>query len=180
MYRLALLAMLTLALLVAACGKDATAPKLPRDFHLSDPEILFHFLYHKDSLGVLQTQPYPDTAIMRWYKGTPEKPDSAILLAEIQITGTDTTCAFFLVADSTPLYFDVGWKRHGVTIMGLATVGPFNPLNPNDYDHYWDVMTSEDTLADSRTASINSSRTTSFCTPIHIARDSIAAPVPAP
>ena len=170
--------LLVLLALLAACSKDSTGVRPPPDFHLSDPEILFHFFYHRDSAGApLHTEPYPDTAIMRWYKGTPAHPETAELLAQVGITGTDTVCAFFLVADSTPLFFDLGWKRHGVITMGVATVGPFDPTNPDNYDHYWDISLSEDTLAGSASANIESSRSVSYCR-AGITRDSIAAGAP--
>lgn len=152
----------------AACGKDPGGPN-PQ---LHDPEILFHFFYHRDSAGgPLHTEPYPDTAIMRWFEGMPG--DSVRhLLAQVAITGTDTVCAYFLVASGTSMYFDLGWKRHGDTTWGVATVGPFNAANPDDYDPYWDVSISEDTLTGSTSAGLASHRTASFC-PAGMPRDSI-------
>jgi hypothetical protein len=164
--------LLPLLAVLAACGKDPSGVKPGPVLH--DPEILFHFFYHRDSAGgPLHMEPYPDTAIMRWYEGTPEKPELAKVLAQVEITGVDTVCAYFLVAKGTAMYFDLGWKRHGVTTWGLATVGPFNPANPDDYDPYWDVSMSEDTLAGAAGANLVSSRTTSFC-PARIQRDSIS------
>jgi hypothetical protein len=159
-----------LMLAIAACGKDPSGVRPQPIFH--DPEILFHFFYHRDSAGgPLNTAPYPDTAVMRWYAGTPALPELAILLAQVEITGVDSTCAYFLVASGTAMYFRLGWKRHGATTM-FSTIGPFNPTNPDDYDPYWDIAVSMDTLTGTFTSGGASSRTTSFC-PIGMARDSI-------
>ena len=107
---------------------------------------------------------------MRWYRdSTPDR-----LLAQVEITGADSVCAFFLVTSGTPMYFDIGWKRHGVTTI-YNTVGPFDPTNPDNYDPYWDVSMYEDTLTGTSSASISSHRTTSFC-PGGFRRDSVRAP----
>lgn len=144
--------------LLVACGHEN--PVNPSDstvYH--DPEILF-----------TMNAAYPDTAIMRWYRdSTPDR-----LLAQVEITAGDSVCAFFLVTSGTPMYFDIGWKRHGVTTI-YNTIGPFNPTNPDDYDPYWRVSVSEDTLTSSTSASVESHRTLSFC-PGGFRRDSVRAP----
>lgn len=159
--------------LFAACGKNpvGTPPPPPPSLDLHDPEILFHFFYHRDSPGgALHTEPYPDTAIMRWYRdSTPDR-----LLAQVEISGVDTVCAYFLVTSGTPMYFDILWKRHGTITSSGTTVGPFDPTNPKDNDAYWDVQVSEDTLAKGGSSSVASSPTLSFC-PKGMRRDSISA-----
>ena len=151
-------AALPLCLLVLACGKDPSGVKQPGpEYH--DPEILF-----------TMNKAYPDTAIMRWYRdSTPDR-----LLAQVEITRADSVCAFFLVTSGTPMYFDIGWKRHGVVSV-FHTVGPFNPENPDDYDPYWSINMVEDTVAGSASAYIESHRTKSFC-PVTVGRDSVRAP----
>lgn len=151
-----------LFLLLTACG-DSSGPGSTPPVEYHDPEILF-----------TMNAAYPDTAIMRWYRETGVK-DS--LLAQVEITAGNSVCAFFLVTSGTPMYFDIGWKRHGVTTI-YSTVGPFNPTNPDDYDPYWHVSVSEDTLTSSVGTEMQSSRTRSFC-PQGVPRDSITArPLP--
>lgn len=151
---------LLVVVLLAACGDSNGPSSPPVEYH--DPEILF-----------TMDKAYPDTAIMRWYRDS--TPD--VLLAQVEITAGDSVCAFFLVTSGTPMYFDIGWKRHGVTTV-YNTVGPFNPTNPDDYDPYWHVSVSEDTLTGSTGFGAESSRTTSLC-PQGVPRDSVnARPLP--
>jgi hypothetical protein len=157
-------------LLAIACGKDSTGVKPPPDFHLSDPEIFFHFWYQPPAHPVVS---YGDTAVLRWWSGSSSSPQTSVLLAQVQITGTDSTCAYFLVAAGTQMYFDVGWKKNGA-VNALNTIGPFDPKNPDNYDHYWDIYVSEDTATGSFYMDGNSNRTTSFC-PKTLVRDSITA-----
>lgn len=160
---------MSLLLLLAACAKSpvAVSPPPPPPPPLHDPEIYFHFRYQHDSAGAVI--PYADTAVMRWYDGTPANKASAINLAQVEITGIDSTCAYFLVAKGTPMYFDISWRHKGV-LSTIATMGPFNPANPDDYDTYWDVEIAEDSLA--MTGGITHNPTLSFC-PKSVTRDSV-------
>jgi hypothetical protein len=170
-------------LLLAACGGShtVTAPPPPVG-SLHDPEIWFHFdSTAKDSLGVYHVKPpYPDTALMRWYRGTPVMPrNPAQLLAQVKITGDEAVCAYFLVpATLDSMYIDIAWINHvtGDTTNPLTTLGPaMNSQDHPDWDGpYWDVGLLEDTTAGSYGMSGASNHTTSYC-PAGQPRDSIAS-----
>src|SRR5437660_4480673 len=103
----------SIVILLAGCsgatGPTAVAPPVGQ---LHDPEIWFHFRIIRDTLGdTIVRPPYPDTAVMRWYRGTPVLPrDPAKLLARVSLTGSASVCAYFLVpAALDTMYFDLSW-----------------------------------------------------------------------
>jgi len=157
---------------LAACS-GSTGPKAitsPSVVH--DPEILFHFFYHRDSAGSpLHTQPYPDTAIMRWYQGSPANTPRR-LLAQVAITGMDSVCAYFFAPTIDTMYFDLAWRRHGVTTPVGYVLGPLRPDVPSEYVQFWDIATSEDTVNISYSATSMSRAAPSYC-PVNVRRDAI-------
>jgi hypothetical protein len=165
--------LLLFTVLLAACGSGATGPAAvmpPVAVH--DPEILFHFFYHRDSVGApLHTEPYPDTAIMRWYQGSlADSPRR--LLAQVAITGTDSICAYFFAPTIDTMYWELAWRRQGTTTAAGILVGPLRPDVPSEYNQFWDVATSADTVNVSYSADIMSRAAPSYCPP-GMRRDSI-------
>ncbi len=157
-------AALLFLVLITACS-NSMGPATHAPYH--DPEIFFHFAFPKDSTR----WSHADTAVLVWYNGTPANPVVAKELARVSITGTDSTCAYFLVASGTPMYFAAGWRRNGVDNL-TSTIGPFNPMNPDDYDPYWSIGMIEGrdfTVTGWSGMYGNSSRTTSFC-PVGLTR----------
>lgn len=159
-------------ILAVACGGNPVQPPPPQNLH--DPEVFFHFFYHRDSAGgPLHEEPYPDTAIMTWHRGAYPGNAQDSILATIKITGTDSVCAFFLAPDTTTMFWGVAWKRQGVTSGMYAIFGPFHPgLEDANNPPYWDVSVSEDTVGGGYGADGGSSATHSLC-PASLPRDSV-------
>jgi hypothetical protein len=166
---------------LACGGKEASGPKPPAYSHTE--EVHFHLGYfYYDSAGnpvrwsTVPNGMYPDTAMIRWWKGAADSSSGGLVLGQVGITGNDSLCALLVVTSDTiitKLTLQVGWRRHGVTSFS-SSYGPYDPTNTADWGPYWDVITGEDTLAGSVFVTGDNSRTTSFCS-AGMRKDSIMA-----
>jgi hypothetical protein len=110
--------------ILAACGgKDASGPKPPAYSHREDVSFHLGYFYY-DSAGQavrwssVPNGVYPDTAIVRWWKGAPDSASGGRVLGQVKITGNDSICGILVVTSDTlitRLTLQVGWRRRGIT-----------------------------------------------------------------